>query len=235
TWNCKYFKLDALFWGALHGGHLHDPKATRIEAYRRGMEAILRGAGPDSFILGCNHPMWPSLGLIHGSRSSMDVSRDWSTIRHIADETFHRNWQNDRLWFNDPDCILTYGKMTDDQFSYHAAAILASGGMILSGDNLAMVPEPRMRVLRTLLSTHPPAASFADAAMSIGRTNLDGADLITLFNPTEEAKSFEFDLPSGAALNDFWTGEPAVVERTPLGRATIGNLPPTSARVLISN
>ncbi len=61
-WGCTYFKLDANFWGAIHGGRFHDPRATRIEAYRRGMQAILRGAG-DSFILGCNHPIWPSLGL----------------------------------------------------------------------------------------------------------------------------------------------------------------------------
>ena len=27
----------------------------------------------DSFILGCNHPIWPSFGLIHGSRSSSDI------------------------------------------------------------------------------------------------------------------------------------------------------------------
>ena len=47
-WGCSYFKLDANFWGALHGGRFHDPEATRVEAYRRGMEAVLRGAG-DAF------------------------------------------------------------------------------------------------------------------------------------------------------------------------------------------
>ena len=30
-WGCTYFKLDANFWGAMHGGRLHDPNATRIE------------------------------------------------------------------------------------------------------------------------------------------------------------------------------------------------------------
>jgi alpha-galactosidase len=40
-WGCAYFKLDANFWGAMHGGFFHDPKATRIEAYRRGIRAIL--------------------------------------------------------------------------------------------------------------------------------------------------------------------------------------------------
>ena len=67
----------------MHGGRFHDPTATRIEAYRRGMQAILRGAG-DSFILGCNHPIWPSLGLIHGSRSSNDIKRTWDRIETTA-------------------------------------------------------------------------------------------------------------------------------------------------------
>ena len=44
-WGIHYFKLDANFWGAIHGGRFHDPAATRVEAYRRGMAAILRGAG----------------------------------------------------------------------------------------------------------------------------------------------------------------------------------------------
>src|SRR5204863_6320083 len=58
-WGCTYFKLDANFWGAIHGGHFHDPRATRIEAYRHGMQAILRGA-ENRFVLGCNNPIWPS-------------------------------------------------------------------------------------------------------------------------------------------------------------------------------
>ena len=27
-WGVTYFKLDANFWGAMHGGKLHNPKAT---------------------------------------------------------------------------------------------------------------------------------------------------------------------------------------------------------------
>ena len=104
-WGCTYFKLDAIYWGALHRARLHDPHATRIEAYRRGMEAIARGAG-DAFILGCNHPIWPSLGLIDGARSSMDISRHWASIRDIGRQNLLRGWQNGRFWWNDPDCLL---------------------------------------------------------------------------------------------------------------------------------
>ena len=41
----------------------------------------------DGFILGCNHPIWPSLGVIHGSRSSNDIKRDvGARQRHRAAE-----------------------------------------------------------------------------------------------------------------------------------------------------
>ncbi|MCM3873622.1 MAG: alpha-galactosidase, partial [Pyrinomonadaceae bacterium] len=104
-WGCTYFKLDANFWGAIHGGRFHDPRATRVEAYRRGMQAVVRGAG-DSFILGCNHPIWASLGLIHGSRSSNDIKRTWERVATTARQNLQRNWQNGRLWWNDPDAVV---------------------------------------------------------------------------------------------------------------------------------
>lgn len=87
-WGVTYFKLDANFWGAMHGGRLYDPHATRVEAYWRGMEAALRGAG-DGLILGCNHPIWPSFGLIHGSRSSGDIQRAWD-VQKVARQTLNR-------------------------------------------------------------------------------------------------------------------------------------------------
>ena len=57
--------------------------ATRIEAYRRGLEAIRRGAG-QALLMGCNHPLWPSLGLIHASRSSLDIERSWPSFTSIG-------------------------------------------------------------------------------------------------------------------------------------------------------
>src|SRR5258708_20888687 len=95
-WGVTYFKLDANFWAAIHGGRFHDAGATRVEAYRRGMQAILRGAG-DSFILGCNHPIWPSAGLLHRSRSSNDINRTWARIRPTPQQNLLRNWQNGRV------------------------------------------------------------------------------------------------------------------------------------------
>jgi alpha-galactosidase len=112
-WGCTYFKLDATYWGTLPQGHRHDPNATRIEAYRRGMEAIRKGAG-DALIMGCNHPIWPSLGLVHASRSSLDIERSWKSFTSIGRENLLRGWQNGRLWWNDPDCVVLHDAASTD-------------------------------------------------------------------------------------------------------------------------
>src|SRR5260370_1386497 len=141
-WGCTYFKLDANFWGAMHGGRFHDPKTSRIQAYRHGMEAIRRGAG-DSFILACNHPIWPSFGLIDGSRSSGDIKRAWQNFRSQARQTLNRNWQDGRLWWNDPDAVLLTGDLPDQEFQFHATPAYASGGIVLSAHYLTnLSPHP---------------------------------------------------------------------------------------------
>src|SRR5262249_17404738 len=156
-----------------HGGRFHDPNATRVEAYRRGMQAILRGAG-DSFILGCNHPIWPSAGLVHGSRSSNDIKRDWIRIKTTAQQNLLRNWQNGRLWRNDPDAVCLAGELPEHEFVCDATAIYATGGMVLSGDDLTAIPEPRLAMLRKLLPPTGVPAAFDDETLRVGRVTLPG-------------------------------------------------------------
>src|SRR5436190_3424593 len=166
-WGVTYFKLDANFWGAMHGARLYDAKATRLEAYRRGMQAVLRGAG-DSFILGCNHPIWASFGLIHGSRSSGDISRKWDTFQKVARQNLLRNWQNGKLWWNDPDAVTLSGTMPLEEYRFHATAIMASGGMVLSGDDLSTLPEDRLQMLKKLLPPTGVAAEFENEKLTTG-------------------------------------------------------------------
>ncbi len=94
-WGCTYFKLDANFWGAIHGGRFHDPRATRVEAYRRGMAAMLKGTR-DAFRPRLQSSDLALDRLIHGSRSSNDIKRDWERIRDTARQNLSRNWQNGR-------------------------------------------------------------------------------------------------------------------------------------------
>jgi alpha-galactosidase len=226
-WDCRYFKLDATFWGAMHGGVFHDPHATRVEAYRRGMEAIRRGAGEDSFLLGCNHPVWPSFGLIHGSRSSNDIARDWKTFEQDATQTMERNWQNGTLWWNDPDTVCLTGNLTDDEFKFHAAAVYASGGLILSGDDLKELSEERLAVLRKLLPPTGLAAKFDSPALQVGRVELQGATMFCLFNRAEAEVSISIPPCGRRRVFDHFSDEP-------LGQSENFRilLPPHAGRIL---
>ncbi|MBV7413100.1 glycoside hydrolase family 36 protein [Aeromonas sp. sif2433] len=211
-WGIHYFKLDANFWGAIHGGHFCDPSATRVEAYRRGMAAVLRGAGEGAFLLGCNAPLWPSLGLVHGMRVSDDVERQGPRFRQIAREAFCRAWQNDRLWALDPDCVclrdLPNQQAGAFDYQFHLAALVASGGMVLAGDRLQDLDELQGAQLLRLLAlceARAPAARFDDMGFSRGRVTLpSGGQLLCLFNWDEQAKRLA--LPAGGT--DFWDDSP---------------------------
>ena len=228
-WGCTYFKLDANFWGAIHGGHFHDARATRIEAYRRGMQAVLRGAG-NSFVLGCNHPLWPSLGLIHGSRSSNDIKRSWDRIKQTARQNLSRNWQNGRLWWNDPDALCLAGDLPLGEFRFHATAIYASGGMLLSGDDLTKIPPDRLEMLRKLLPPTGVAARFEDDALTVGTVMLPNARMVCCFNWEESERSFRFKLPGLSEITDYWTGEKFGKRE---GWFTVNNVSPHSAVMLL--
>jgi alpha-galactosidase len=226
-WGCTYFKLDANFWGAMHGGRFNDRKATRIDAYRRGMQAIRRGAG-GAFLLGCNHPIWPSAGLVHGSRSSNDINRTWDRVRATARQNLSRNWQNGRLWWNDPDAVVLAGELTDEQCRFHATAIYATGGMVLSGDDLTAIAPARAAMLRKLLPPTGIAAEFTDASFQVGTTRLGGgAQMFCLFNWDDEARTIDRSLPAPATIVDYWTDE-SLGRRSRLQMT----LAPRSARLL---
>jgi alpha-galactosidase len=228
-WGCTYFKLDANFWGAMHGGRFHDPKASRIQAYRQGMEAIRSGAG-NSFVLGCNHPIWPSFGLIDGSRSSADIKRAWPTFRSVARQTLNRNWQNGRLWWNDPDAVLLTGDLSDQEFQFHATAICASGGMVLSGDDLTKISPERQAILRQLLPPSGIAAEFENEALQVGFIKLPDKLMVCLFNWDDAPATVSFPIRGSSQIIDHWSN-------ADLGRHTgsfvVKDLPPHSARLLI--
>lgn len=230
-WGVTYFKLDANFWGAMHGGRLHDPRATRIEAYRRGMEAIRRGS-EDAFLLGCNHPIWASFGLIHGSRSSADISRKWKTFVEVARQNLSRNWQNGTLWWNDPDAVTLSGSLPEEEYRFHATMAFAAGGMILSGDDLTTLPPDRLKMLHALLPATGRAARFDDSALRIGITDLpDGRRAYSLFNWTDQPQSFQVFVDRKRRLRELWTGEDFGEREGPV---EVRNIPAHGGRVLVA-
>jgi alpha-galactosidase len=191
------------------------------------MQAIARGAG-DSFLLGCNHPMWPSLGLIHGSRSSNDIKRSWDRIKTTAQQNLSRNWQTGRLWWNDPDAVVLAADLTDRECEFHATVIYASGGMVLSGDDLTTLPPARAAMLKKLLPPTGVAATFTDADFRFGAIALPEALMICLFNWDDAERASEVAIGARARVTDFWSGASLAPQND---RITL-TLPPRSARLL---
>ncbi|MBM3880876.1 MAG: alpha-galactosidase [Verrucomicrobia bacterium] len=244
-WGCTYFKLDANYWGTLAGGVHHDPQATRVEAYRRGMEAIRRGAG-EAFLLGCNHPLWPSLGLIHGSRSSMDVNRDWRHFAKTGRENLLRGWQNGRLWWNDPDALClngsvlvddtagsgatrSIGKATADEYLFHATLVYATGGMLLAGDDLRTYGEVERQRLQVL---HPPtgqAMRFESDDHAVGRLEWSGAEMVALLNWGDQPRDFRVAVARPVGVTELWSGADLGVH---MGRVEVLQVPAHSGRLL---
>lgn len=244
-WGCTYFKLDATYWGTLPEGHRHDARATRIEAYRRGMEAIRRGAG-NAVILGCNHPIWPSFGLIHASRSSLDIDRSWGSFASIGRENLMRGWQNGRLWWNDPDCVLfsdsetkdvvdpggrptTTGKLPDAEFQFHATLMYATGGMILSGDDLTKITPRRLAMLRALLPPSGRCARFENEDFETGVMDYKDRQVFTLLNWGDQPARRVMKLAERSRLKDLLTGEDLGIHD---GDFVVDALAPRSGRLL---
>ena len=204
-WGCTYFKLDANFWGAVPGGVYYDKNATRTTAYRSGMKAIVKGAG-NAFILGCNHPLWPSLGLIHGSRSSNDISREWNTFLTTGNENLMRSWQNGKLWWNDPDCILLTGQLTQNEFMYHASLLFSTGGLVLSGDDLTTITPERLAILKKMLPPQNTSALF-NPSLDIGWMKTAEGTFLILLNRDDGEKKITVPLPNAYNIINYWTDE----------------------------
>jgi alpha-galactosidase len=226
VWGCSYFKLDANYWGAIQGGVYYDKQATRITAYRAGMKAILQATG-DAFVLGCNHPLWPSLGLVHGSRSSNDISREWESFTHTGEENLHRIWQNGRLWWNDPDCVLLTGDLPENEFMYHASLLFSTGGMILSGDDLTHISKQRLDILKKML---PPAGAVTsyNNALDIGWMKSGAGQFLIVLNKEDHPRSFSIALGGAWKISNYWTGQSIGLRR---GHFNTGELPAHSGIV----
>lgn len=246
-WGCKYFKLDANMWGAIPGGQHFIREATKVEAYRMGMKAVLEGAGEDSFLLGCNAPMWPSLGTVHGMRITGDIKRTWEKFKKLAQEGFCRNWQHNRLWINDPDCIVLENRniklvepdgtirkgsssITEDEFKFHAAYIYASGGMILSGDDTATMTASKIEIIKKILTTKNMAARFDDDSFRVGRIADRENEILCLFNWGDSISTLEVNIKSQCQVVDFWTGEELC---THMNNLILEDMSPHSARILV--
>jgi alpha-galactosidase len=150
-----YLKLDFLFAAAADGRH-HDPNLTRAQTLRRGLETIRRGAGDETFLLGCGCPLGPAIGVVDGMRIGPDVAPYWGGdvepgTRLAINAIIARSFMHRRLWLNDPDCLMLRVSETrlarEERFAL-AAAIAVSGGMLFLSDDMNLLGEDSARLFR---------------------------------------------------------------------------------------
>ncbi|WP_136484500.1 alpha-galactosidase [Vibrio sp. H11] len=212
-WGIGLFKLDAGYWGALKGKRFR-PGITGVEAYRLGLRAIAQGAG-DAWLLGCNAPMWPSLGLVDAMRIADDVDRNIDRFSQLARQIFYRSWQHRVLWQIDPDCLtltsLPGQEVSKAAYHFHRDVLLASGGLLLSGDRLPEAEEFTRHSLEKLIARQRMCQrSAAMSCLSLNHAFLhltEVSDLHCLFNYGAEARDFTLVADSPVYWYDFWSGE----------------------------
>jgi alpha-galactosidase len=223
-WGYDYLKIDFLFAAAI-AGRRHDGHATRVEAYRRGLQAIRDAAG-ERFILGCGAPMGPSVGLVDGMRIGPDVAPWWRFNRPVTREKgrpkvggepstenalrniLTRAWMHNRLWVNDPDCLIARQartKLTLPEVQSLATAIGLSGGMVLFSDDMTQLSRERLDICSLLLPPLGHRAAVPDlmeesmpALMHVPIGKGRGVRwLIAKFNWLRKRQRLRVDLPRG--------------------------------------
>ncbi|MFQ5699645.1 MAG: alpha-galactosidase [Myxococcota bacterium] len=208
-----YLKLDFLFAGALRGGR-YDPTLRTGEAYRLALATIREAAGRQAFLLGCGAPLGPSIGLVDGMRIGPDVAPKWSSRigdallgMHAAPAAVNsirnvlaRSALHQRLWLNDPDCILLRDsdtRLSLDEVQALAAAVAMSGGLVVASDDLTRVPPARAALLKRLLPPlrrTPEISRWSDGAPSeLSMRFPDGAVLVLRINYEARPCAARFD------------------------------------------
>ena len=207
-WGFTYLKLDFLFAAALPGDR-YDTEATRIEAYRRGVEAVAEAAGDDVFLLGCGAPMAPSVGMFDAMRVGPDTDPVWETtgesgsqpgLKNAVRNTLTRNYMHRRWWLNDPDCQLARdtSDLTTAEREAFAALVVVTGGLNIFSDRLAEIGAEGRQLLERSI---PPANSGEVLGLSADRFPSrvtcdrpgDGAKTVALFNWTDDPSTVRFD------------------------------------------
>lgn len=218
-WRYDYVKIDFLYAAAVDGIR-HNPSVTRAQAYRRAIELIRSIAG-ERFILGCGQPIGPSIGVFNGARISPDVAPFWhpmsppveadngrvdmstvSTLNAIRN-TLSRFWMHDRLWLNDPDCMMARNSetaLTTDEVHTLATVVALSGGMTLDSDPLPALLDAQRQLLSMLLPVYGRSAIPLDLFQSDmpHQLQLDCGThtMLGIFNWQDESADVTVPLPN---------------------------------------
>jgi len=103
--------------------------------------------------------------------------------------------------------VVLTGDLPDNEYQFHATAIYASGGMVLSGDDLTKIPANRLAMLRKLLPPTGVPAVFEDDSLRVGVVKLRDRRMVCVFNWGGEPEAMRVRLAGKRRVTDYWSGE----------------------------
>ena len=119
--------------------------------------------------------------------------------------------------------------VTENEFHFHAAYILACGGFVLLGDDVSAISQPHLDMIQKILAFHGPAAQFMDDSHRVGKIPTDSGMLLFLFNFDNAPQTIDVSLDGAYQTLDFWTEQQEGLQEDAISLV----LPPHSAKVLV--
>ncbi len=165
----EYFKIDFLYHATVEGIR-HNMNVTRAQAFRNALEVIRRAVG-DDLILGCGAPLGPCIGITDMMRIGTDIGTTWryewgGGVYECSINTMTRAFMHNRLWVNDPDCVLVRqndSELTEEEVLLWLSVVALSGGAVLMSDRMRDVSEERLSLLDKILPPYGISAVALDA------------------------------------------------------------------------
>jgi alpha-galactosidase len=157
----RYVMTDFMLWGAWEKKRF-DPTLTAVESYNRGLAAMRRGYGKDTYWLHCGALLGPAMGFCDGMRISGDSHGGEMFSYDSAATRWFYNW---RVWINDPDAIVCrrYGEAKGVEWSRSWMSWMALAGNVLTyGDTFDDLPAEYLDVYKKILPPLPVAGRPLD-------------------------------------------------------------------------
>lgn len=236
-WGYRYLKIDGLWTGMaceilypqptvrddkLGEAVFHDPSKTNLEAYRDGLKLVREAAGPDTYIVGCNiaqnmRTLGGSFGLVDAMRVGRDIKASWDKILPCMEMGSRLYFFHNRVWHNDPDCLMLREPLTLDQARAWGTWIAISGQLNIVSEWLPGLPAERLDVVRRTMPNTGlcgrPLDLFSEESPRIWRLTDGTREIIGLFNwdPAKEqvipVPLAKLGLKPGCVGFDYWENQ----------------------------
>jgi hypothetical protein len=260
-WGYRYLKPDAMWCGlaakctypgtayveeGFGDAVFHDPGMTNIDAYRAGIRTMREAAGPDTYIAACNvaqnfRSMGGAIGLVDAMRIGPDTGADWGAIQpnfHLGSRLY---FLHNRVWHNDPDCLMLREPLTLTQARSFASWIALTGSLNMVSEWLPGLPAERLDCLKRSIPNTGlcgrPLDLFENMPARVWQMSDGKRQVVGLFNwdagktatATAKLDQLGFKATDGEFIGlDYWSGKLVPIR---LG-AVSAELPPSGCSVI---